>query len=99
MSLKNYLLPSIFLSALLCAIAFTENLIADLQSANIGTATSMYMKADEQPISYAESISGDLYNSMGHHGPAVEMPGRLIVSIFISICRWIFSQSFSLVYN
>ena len=53
-----------FMSALLfCGICFGQN----------NTDASLYMKADK--ISYLTDIgseSGDLYSTIGHHGPAVE---------------------------
>ena len=53
-----------FIAALLfCCICFGQN----------NTDTSLYMKSEK--ISYLTDIgseSGDLYQTIGHHGPAVE---------------------------
>jgi hypothetical protein len=53
-----------FLAALLfCAACFGQN----------NTATSLYMKSDK--VTYLTDIgseSGDLYKTIGHHGPAIE---------------------------
>ena len=37
------------------------------------TAASMYLKSDKDTqLDYIESKSGNLYNKLGHHGPAIE---------------------------
>ncbi len=54
---------SIVTSLLFCCICFGQN----------NTDTSLYMKSDK--ITYLTDIgseSGDLYKTIGHHGPAIE---------------------------
>ncbi|HEU0125628.1 MAG TPA: DUF4861 domain-containing protein, partial [Flavobacterium sp.] len=54
---------SIVASLLFCGICLGQN----------NTDTSLYMKSDK--ITYLTDIgseSGDLYKTIGHHGPAVE---------------------------
>lgn len=45
---------------------------AVLSAVQAETAVSLFMKKDELPKSYIASNDGDLYSTMGHHGPAVE---------------------------
>jgi len=59
--IKTLLFVSLFLS--------TQTIV---QSAESGTAVSMFMNSDGKQIAYAETKTGDLYKTMGHHGPAVE---------------------------
>jgi hypothetical protein len=56
-----------FIKAVPCLIALSKLIYAEP-----GTAVSMFMKSDGKQISRIESKVGDLYTTMGHHGPAVE---------------------------
>nr|WP_315196142.1 DUF4861 family protein [uncultured Flavobacterium sp.] len=57
---------SFFAAVLFCSICFGQN----------NTDTSLYMKAEKsEKITYLTDIgseSGDLYKTIGHHGPAIE---------------------------
>ncbi|MEX0844793.1 MAG: hypothetical protein WD022_05905, partial [Balneolaceae bacterium] len=36
------------------------------------TDVSLFMNEDGKQVSFIESPSGDLYQEVGHHGPAIE---------------------------
>jgi hypothetical protein len=59
------------IKTLLVALPFLFTLTI-VKSTESETAVSMFMNSDDKQIAYAESKTGDLYETMGHHGPAVE---------------------------
>ena len=65
----------IFFSTFLSAADLLKTQITNsspCSSAQNDTAASMFLKKDGRYIHRAESATGDLWNEMGHHGPAVE---------------------------
>ena len=52
----------LILPVLICLSCTTAN----------NTEVSLFLKADSIYLSEIESESGDLYRSLGHHGPAIE---------------------------
>ena len=63
---------NVLLVCSLVILAFSVTNASAASKKSNRTATSMYMNTDEKIIPYAESLDGDLYDAMGHHGPAVE---------------------------
>lgn len=55
-------LITLFLITLFSIVATSQN----------KTDISLFMKSDHKQVSSIESLTGDLYKTIGHHGPAVE---------------------------